>query len=65
MSAAFARQGGRVLLDQSDKGLALNMAKIAKGGFQCAATEDKQFLIKKPCAKLREEKKKWVDFHRR
>ena len=34
MSATMARQRGRVQLEQSDKRLALNMAKMAKVGFR-------------------------------
>ena len=57
MSATMARQGGRVQLEQSDMGLALNMAKTAKGGFSCAAIKEMQQLIKIPHAEVREEKK--------
>jgi hypothetical protein len=57
MSATIARQGGRVQLEQSDTCHAWNMAKIAKGGFSCAAMEGTQQLIKKPHVKVREEKK--------
>jgi len=39
MSATMARQGGRVQLEQSDMSQALNMAKMAKEGFSCAAIE--------------------------
>jgi len=46
MSATMARQGGRVQLEQSDMCLALNMAKLAKGGFSLAAIEETQQLIK-------------------
>jgi len=42
--------------------LALNMAKMAKGGFSRAATEETQQLIKKPRAEVREEKKQGVEF---
>jgi len=42
----MARQGVRVHLEQSDMRLALNMAKIAKGGFSRAAIEEMQHLIK-------------------
>jgi hypothetical protein len=35
----MAGQGGRVLLEQSNMRLALNMAKMAKGGFSRAAVE--------------------------
>ena len=41
--------------------LALNMAKMAKGGFSCAAIGETQLLIKRPWAKVREEKKWGVD----
>jgi len=47
MSATMARQGGRVLLEQSDMRLALNMAKMAKRGFSRAAIEQTKYLIKK------------------
>jgi len=62
MSATMARQGGRVQLEQSDMRLALNMAKMAKGGFSRAAIEETQQLIKKPCAEVREGKKRGVRF---
>jgi len=52
MSATMARQGGRVQLELSDMRLALNMAKMANGGFLRAAIEEKQFLIKKPRAEV-------------
>jgi len=63
MSATMARQGGRVQLEQSDMCLALNMAKMTKGGFSCAAIEETQQLIKKPRAEVREEQKRGVEFH--
>ena len=62
MSATMARQGGRVQLEQSDMRLALNMANMAKGGFSRAAVKETQYLIKKPRAKVREEKKRGVEF---
>jgi len=62
MSATMARQGGRVQLEQSDMRLALNIAKMAKGGFALAAIEETQFRIKKPRAEVREEKKRGVEF---
>jgi len=49
MSATMARQGGRVQLEQSDIHLALNMAKLAKGGFSRASVDETQYLIKKLC----------------
>jgi len=61
MSATMARQGGRVQLEPSDMHLALNMAKMANRGFLCAAVEETQFLIKKPFAEVREEKKRGVE----
>jgi len=60
MSATNARQGGRVQLEQSDMGLALNMAKTAKGGFSHAAIEEMQILFKNRRAGVREEKKRGV-----
>jgi len=64
MSATMARQGGRVQLEQSNMSLALNMAKMAKEGFLCAAIEETKYLIKKPHAEVREEKKRSVEFPR-
>ena len=52
MSPSMVRQGGRVQLEQSYMRLALNMAKMAKGGFSRAAMEEMQQLIKKSCAKV-------------
>jgi len=62
MSATKAGQGGRVQLEQSDMHLALNMAKMAKEGFSCAAIEESQQLIKKLCAEVQEMKKQGVLF---
>jgi len=62
MSATMARQGGRVQLEQSDIGLALNMAKMAIGRFLRAAIKETEQLIKKPRAEVREEKKRGVEF---
>jgi len=42
--------------------LALNMAKMAKPRFSRAAVEETQYLIKKPPAKVREEKKRGGEF---
>jgi len=62
MSATMARQGGRVQLEQSDMRLALNMAKMAKGGFLRGAIEETQRLIEKPHTEVREENKRGVEF---
>jgi len=62
MSATMARQGGRVQLEQSDMRLALNMAKMANESFSRAAIEETKYLIKKPHAEVREEKKRGVEF---
>jgi len=62
MCATMARQGGRVQLEQSDMRLALNMAKMAKEGFSCAAIEETKSLIEKPRAEVREEKMRGVEF---
>jgi len=62
MSATWARQGGRVQLEQSDMRLALNMAKMAKEEFLRTAMEKMQQLIMKPCAEVLEEKTQGVMF---
>jgi hypothetical protein len=62
MSATMARQGGRVRLEQSDMRLALNMAKMAKEGFSRAAIAETKYRIKKPCAEVREDNKRGVEF---
>jgi len=55
MSATIARQGVKVSLEQYAMRLAMNIAKMAKGGFLCAAIEETQYLIKKLCAEVRED----------
>jgi len=45
MSAIMARQGGWVQLEQFDMRLALNLAKMAKGGFSRAAIGETPQLI--------------------
>ena len=62
MSATMASQGGQVQLEQSDMHLALKMARMAKAGFWRAAVGETQYLIQKPHAKVREEKKRGVEF---
>jgi hypothetical protein len=62
MSATMARQGVRVQLEQSDMRLALNMAKMAQECFLCAAIEETKYLIKKPRAEVRQQKKRGVEF---
>jgi len=61
MSATMAKQGGRVQLEQSNMRLALNMAKMAKEGFSRATIAKTKYLIKKPRAEVREEKKRGVE----
>jgi len=46
MSATMARQGGRVQLEQSNMRLAMNMAKLASGGFPRAAIQQTKYPIK-------------------
>jgi len=62
MSETMARQGGRVQLEQSDMRQVLNMATMATEGFSHAAIEEMKYLIKKPCAEVREEKNQGVEF---
>jgi len=61
MSATMARQGGRVQLEQANLPLALNMATMAKRGFSRARIEDMRYLMKKPWAKVQQEKKQGVE----
>jgi len=42
--------------------LALNMAKMAKRGFSCGAIEETQQLMTNNRTKVREEKKRGVEF---
>jgi len=62
MSATMARQGGHVQLEQSHICLALNMAKMAKGGFWRTAIPETQQLIMKPRVEVQEMKKRGVGF---
>jgi len=62
MSATMARQRGRVQLEQSDMGLALNVAKMPNGGFSRATFKETHQSIKKPRAEVQEEKKRGVEF---
>jgi hypothetical protein len=59
MSATMASQGGRVQLEQSDMGLALNMTTMAKEGFLRATIEETKYLITNQPAGFRDEKQ-WV-----
>jgi len=56
MSATIARQRGWVQLEQSDMRLALNMAKMSKGGFLGTTIEQTESLMKKSLAEEWEEK---------
>jgi len=58
----MSRQGGCVQLKQSDMHLALNMAKMAKRGFSRTKIEETEYLLNKPHAQVREEKKRGVKF---
>jgi hypothetical protein len=62
LSANMAKEGGRVHLEQSDMRLALNMAKMDKEGFSRAAIKETKYLIQKPRAEVRAEKKQGVEF---
>jgi len=62
MSTTMAGQEGCVELELSDMCLAMNMAKMAKGGFSRAATEETQYLIKTPHAEVREENMRSDEF---
>jgi hypothetical protein len=52
MSATMVMQEGDVQLQQTDMRIALNMTKMAKGGFFQAVIQETQYQIKKPHPKL-------------
>ena len=62
MSSHWARQAGRVQLEQSDMRLALNMRHLVQAGISGGTADEMTNLIKKPRAELREEKKRGVIF---
>jgi len=62
MSATMAWPGGRVQLEQSDMPLRLNIATMAKERFSHNAIDQTKYLIKKPHAKVQEEKKRGIEF---
>jgi len=62
MAATMARQGGQVPLEQSDMSLGLNKAEMAEEGFSPAPTKETKYHMKKPHAKVREEKTWDVEF---
>jgi len=45
MSAAMARQGGQVQLEQSNMRLAWNMAKMSAEGLSHSAKEERKYLL--------------------
>jgi len=58
----MVQQGGSVQLEQSNMRLGLNMAEVAKRWFSRAAIEEVPYLIKKPEAKVRDEKICGIEF---
>jgi len=64
MSATMARQGGRVQLDHSHLHHALNIIKMAKGGFLCATIEKMKYRSTKHWADVRQAHKSGVEFPR-
>jgi len=62
MSATMVRQGARVQFEQSEMRLAMNMPTMAKEGFSRATIVETKYLIKKPRAEVREERKRGVEF---
>jgi len=57
----MARQGGRVQLVQSDMSCALNMAKMAYGGFSGTTIEELHDLTTNPQAEVSKETKQGVE----
>ena len=62
MSATIGAQGSRVQLKSSKMHLALNMAKMATRGYSHTPIQQMQYLMKKPHAEVREERKLSVEF---
>jgi hypothetical protein len=62
MSDTMARQGGLWQLKQSHMHLASNIMKIATGGLLRTPMQKKQYVIKKPRSKVRDEKKQAVQY---
>jgi len=56
MSAIMAIQQGHVQLEQSDMRIALNMTRMAKGGFLQAIIQETQYQIKKLHPKVQDER---------
>jgi len=56
MVVTTARQGGRVQHEQSDMCIALNVAKMARGGYWQAATVVTRYVFRICCAKVQDEK---------
>ena len=52
MSATMGRPGGCIQQEWSNMRLALDMAKVAKGGFSCTAIVETQYLMKQPPTKV-------------
>jgi len=57
MSATLVRQGGQILLQQSDMPIVLKIAIMAKGGLSCAAKNETQYIIKIPRTEVWAERK--------
>jgi len=64
MLATMARRGARVQLEQSDMRIAMNMAKVDKGGFSRSTMEGTNQHITKRRGDVREEMKRGVKFPR-
>lgn len=62
MLATVTWQGDGVQLEQSDMGLALNVAKIAKVGFPHTTIKETQDQIKIPHVDVKESRKQGVQF---
>jgi hypothetical protein len=62
MPLTMALQGGQVQLEQSDKYLALNIAKMAIGWYSQAAREKTQLLLTTPGSNFGEKEKQLIKF---
>lgn len=61
VSATMPRQGGQILLEQSDMRCDFNMATMAKAGISLTDFVETEYRTKKPRAELQEGKKPGVE----
>jgi len=58
----MASQGGQEQQESSDICLAVDRAKMSKGGFSCAGMKETQQVIEKSCAQVLQDNMRVVEF---